>query len=423
MLKRIYDNKLAIFLFVLIVFFVCVGLSYAYLSYAYWRLTLTQSNSNLVTSDCFSLEFTDENDITLQNAYPMDDEEEFMNFLLETTPYHFKITNKCNKEITYTANLESLMLEDGVKRLSDKYIGVFLWDGEYSFSQILEDNLMQFIYIPGMDTGGRFTLDYLQPNQEKVLEQADAAYILDENNLGPNESKEYNLFLFIDPDTPPLEETMESTWEGKVTITSNYGEVFQEPSMLQSRCSGNGSLVTYKISCTGDTSLNTSFYQTKYLDKITRIVIQDSIKPIENAIETYDESFLKDESIISYVVENESIEGSDVTYTIYIQSDGKISLPPDSSGYFSQMPLLESIDGLNNLDTSLVNNMYGMFSGIAVQTLDLSSFTTYNVESFYYMFGDCENLTNIIYGNKFVNNSGTYEAMFYNCPANKPDWW
>ena len=69
-------NKIAIILFVLIVICTCIGLSYAY-----WRLTIVQSNNNLVTSDCFSLEFTDENDINLQNTYPMYDEE-LMNFLL-----------------------------------------------------------------------------------------------------------------------------------------------------------------------------------------------------------------------------------------------------------------------------------------------------------------------------------------------------
>ena len=132
MLKRIYDNKLAIFLFVLIVICTCIGLSYAY-----WKITMVQSNSNLVTSDCFSLEFTDENDITLQNAYPMYDEE-LINFFLEATPYHFTVTNKCNKEMYYTINLESLLLENEVKKLSDGYVDIVLFDGNSSFKELYE---------------------------------------------------------------------------------------------------------------------------------------------------------------------------------------------------------------------------------------------------------------------------------------------
>ena len=35
------------------------------ISYAYWQLTLQQSGTNVVTTDCFNITFTDSNDINL----------------------------------------------------------------------------------------------------------------------------------------------------------------------------------------------------------------------------------------------------------------------------------------------------------------------------------------------------------------------
>ncbi len=53
------------------------------ISYAYWRLTLSQTGTNRITSSCLELTLTkEENEINLEDAYPLTDEEG-----RQTTPY------------------------------------------------------------------------------------------------------------------------------------------------------------------------------------------------------------------------------------------------------------------------------------------------------------------------------------------------
>jgi len=60
-------------------------------SYAYWQVTLTQTERNVVTSSCFRITFEDENEIHLQNVYPTSDANG-----LSLQPYTFTITNQCS---------------------------------------------------------------------------------------------------------------------------------------------------------------------------------------------------------------------------------------------------------------------------------------------------------------------------------------
>ena len=44
-------------------------------SYSLWRITLTQETSNTLTTSCFDVTFTEDDNISLQNAYPLYDED------------------------------------------------------------------------------------------------------------------------------------------------------------------------------------------------------------------------------------------------------------------------------------------------------------------------------------------------------------
>ena len=398
MLKRIYDNKLAIFLFVLIVICTCIGLSYAY-----WKITMVQNNSNLVTSDCFSLEFTDENDITLQNAYPMYDEE-LINFMMEATPYHFTVTNKCNREMYYTINLESLLLENGVKKLPDRYMDIVLFDGNSSFKEFYEafnssesEEERQSLYenffvrptLLDMQMYGAFfsiNLSNLDINEEKVLPNAETAYIMKEEKIGANESKSYNLLLLMNYDTPAMEETMNATWEGKVTITSTYDynpqKAYQQ--MMRPVCSGGTqSIDTYTIKCSDNTQLENSFRTSGY--NIQTIVFQNEMNPPSNYVVEYDESMLQNGSVKSYIVKDENLAENEETYTVYIQSSGKLYLPPDSALFFAGSNI-KKIEGLENLDISFVLDMSNMFANVNLSELDLSMWDIPRNAGMFFMF-------------------------------------
>ena len=72
------------------------------ISYAVWRLTISQTGINKIATSCLKLELTkEENVINLQNAYPIYDEEG-----KTLTPYSFTITNTCDMFASFIVQLE-----------------------------------------------------------------------------------------------------------------------------------------------------------------------------------------------------------------------------------------------------------------------------------------------------------------------------
>jgi len=135
----------------------------------------------------------------------------------------------------------------------------------------------------------------------------------------------------------------------------------------------------------------------EYKASISKIIIQNELKPIENAIREYDESAEKDKSVMSYVVENKKANETDeTTYTAYLQSNGKLFLNPNSSNLFIIFRKLETIEGMENIDTSKVTNMGAMFGGYdSLNSIDISHFNTINVTDMNSMFIRCRKLTNL----------------------------
>ena len=110
-MSNIKTNKkiILITLGILLVLSLLVGASYAY-----YIVTHSQTNSNVVKSTCISLSLTNEqNDISLDKQYPISDEDG-----TSLTPYSFTLTNTCRNAISYNLNLE--MLEGTT--LNSKYV-------------------------------------------------------------------------------------------------------------------------------------------------------------------------------------------------------------------------------------------------------------------------------------------------------------
>ena len=394
----LFSNKIALILFFLIILCISIGISYAY-----WKLTLIQLDTNVVKTDCLSITFNDRNEINLQDAYPMSIEEKIYYFY-QVEPYHFEITNKCSSPVYYTLNLETLMLDDSIKQLDNQYVGLLLWNGEYTFPELIDamvnDSegivLIQNLYYPKysdiISSGGiegKARITNLKENEEKVLPEADKAYILEQEYFEGNSTKKYNMFVFMTADTPPIDDVMNARWEGKITLSSTYTILEKSRAQLALPRCVNGAASTNTLSCIND-EYNISF---KNLGaRITKIIIQDEINPIENAIMSIDESFFQTKTIMSYIVpageqvnvgQNNYEEG----YIVYLQSNDKIILPPDSSFFFYGMYNLKTIEGLENLDTSIVTNMTSMFSyDRSLEQINLDTFDTSLVTSMSYMF-------------------------------------
>ena len=180
------ENKIALVLLVLLVFMVCIGVSYAY-----WYLTVTQSETNKLATDCFNITFTEGEAIELLNTYPMYDEDGS-----KLTPYTFTIKNNCASYATYQINLEVL----NNSTLNDQYLKVMLDEK----SPKLLTNYQE----------GEITLD-----------EAKASYVLENDALDHNEEKTYNLRIWLDENvTLETEGVQNSTWSAKVTITAKYSD-------------------------------------------------------------------------------------------------------------------------------------------------------------------------------------------------------
>ena len=104
-------------------------------------------------------------------------------------------------------------------------------------------------------------------------------------------------------------------------------------------------------------------------------------------------------------------------------------VPSNLVVWFAGCNALKSIEGIENLNTSKVTSMSGMFnlcsslkrvniSGSNTDIIDLSTLNTENVEDMSHMFAGCKALTNIIFGDDFNTSKVTkMNNMFQGCIA------
>ncbi len=187
----LYDKKRRNVLFLTGLFIVCffvIGVSYAV-----WQMTFTQTDSNVVMTGCFKVEFTDQNPINLEDTFPVTDEEgkSFM-------PYEFTITNTCEDNARYQINLEIL------------YTTTFT---DLSFMKMSLNESSKNIK-PSLLT--------VKDSTTKTLENARSAYKLEVGYLKANEAKTYHLRLWMDYDTPNDKTYMNKIFSSKVTVTTSY---------------------------------------------------------------------------------------------------------------------------------------------------------------------------------------------------------
>ena len=169
------------------------------ISFSYWRFEIKQNYQNIASSKCFKVIITNESDaITLSNMHPISDEEG-----LKSSSYSFTIENTCDTYAMYQVNLEDILDDTITKRLNNKYIKISLNDGT---PKVLN------------------TYQSVTP----TINNADASFKLTSGSLAPkgsnNDSVNYNLKLWMNYDTPALDEVMSATFKSKVSVVSVYTE-------------------------------------------------------------------------------------------------------------------------------------------------------------------------------------------------------
>ena len=157
-------------------------------SYAIWQLNFTQDSSNTLSVACFSVTYSEQDNISLANTYPMLDSEGS-----SLTPYQVTIKNNCNEYGAYQVNLEVLntttldsgkvkiMFDEGTPKLLTSYTAV-----------------------------------------EKTLSNATSAYKMTRGFLQPNEEKTYLLRLWLDENVTLEDHVEGKRFASKITIANTY---------------------------------------------------------------------------------------------------------------------------------------------------------------------------------------------------------
>ncbi len=182
-----------------LIFILFLIISLIGVSFSYWRFGSIQNDKNIASSKCFKVNITNESDaITLTNMHPISDEEG-----LKSSSYSFTIENTCDTYAMYQVNLEDILDDTITKRLNNKYIKISLNDGT---PKVLN------------------TYQSVTP----TINNADASFKLTSGSLSPkgsnNDSVNYNLKLWMDYDTPAIDEVMSATFKSKISVVSVYTE-------------------------------------------------------------------------------------------------------------------------------------------------------------------------------------------------------
>ena len=161
-----------------------------------------------------------------------------------------------------------------------------------------------------------------------------------------------------------------------------------------------------------DSSSNTDYHESIYKDAVTSIVTKDNLEIPTTAIKYWDVSELQDESVIAYIEDDGSGEG---TYKVTIGGQGGIVANPDSAYLFNGFINVETID-LSYLDTSQVTDMYSMFKDCSnLVSINLSKFDTSNVTDMSSMFYGCNSIINLDLSHFNTINVTDMHNMFYDC--------
>ena len=207
-------------------------------TYAYWRLTVTQTGVNEIASSCFGITLANEqNDINLQKAYPISDEEG-----MSLTPYTFTITNNCDTFASYSVNLELLNTVLEENRLSADFVKVML---DENTPLVLNANT----------------------NVDPTLDNAYEAYELTTGYLDANESVTYNLRLWMDGAVTVSDDAMNKNLESKVVVTASYVEHISSFSEAVVACEDNAASCLKKYSSLTDELVydDTQDYNLRYI--------------------------------------------------------------------------------------------------------------------------------------------------------------
>lgn len=158
-----------------------------------------------------------------------------------------------------------------------------------------------------------------------------------------------------------------------------------------------------------------AFWDGKYKDNITTIVFENKINIPNDAVKTWDVSYVyNSKRVWAYIVNNQ-----DAGYDLHIQADGNIEAPYNAWALFAKFGKVKKID-FTNFDTSKTTSFMHMFNGDStLEKLDLSGFNTEKVINMDSMFSGCTKLSELNLTSFNTSNVKKMSGMFAMCKALK----
>ena len=163
-------------------------------TYAYYRITKTQTNSNVIgTRTCLNTTLTEEtSEIVLSDAFPISDEDG-----LKQSPFTFTLTNNCDSYVKVTIALVSeYRTSTNTAYLKDNYV---------------KSNLS----TKGTNDGSSVILSTLSLGE---VDTNTEGYVLKTTGLKNKEAKSFDLRLWLDSETTN-EQGLNKTWKGKIVVS------------------------------------------------------------------------------------------------------------------------------------------------------------------------------------------------------------
>ena len=163
-------------------------------TYAYYRIAKTQTNSNVIgTRTCLDTTLTEEtSEIVLSDAFPISDEDG-----LKQSPFTFTLTNNCDSYLKVTIALVSeYRTSTNTAYLKDNYV---------------KSNLS----TKGTNDGSSVILSTLSLGE---VDTNTEGYVLKTTGLKNKEVKSFDLRLWLDSETTN-EQGLNKTWKGKIVVS------------------------------------------------------------------------------------------------------------------------------------------------------------------------------------------------------------
>lgn len=159
-----------------------------------------------------------------------------------------------------------------------------------------------------------------------------------------------------------------------------------------------------------------AFWQEDYINKITEIEFKKENEIPNNAIISWDISFLEDNNVIAYIIQEND------AYKLYIISKNTINLPTASGGILNKKGLFQDFVNLksiifDNVNVTNVTDLSKCFMDCAsLETVkEIESWNTTNVHWTSSMFLNCASLKSLDLTNWNTKNLENTIGMFSNC--------